>query len=544
MSASIAINDLKFVIFGAGHDYTLADSGDGEVQVFSHPFVPLNSVMYAGQWYFLVPNEDGNPMDAVKDDLAHCTFTPSLGATFNTEGEVTVECHYHREYIYPEDTLVVDKTVSQKITVVDHGAVSSNSNTTRSTLYSDGYIFYRPNTYSSVESDITYYGLGKPTKVSSFPWRATGLGGSGGYFCDAQNLTDISEWEFGDTSNVVTIHGLLYNSPDIDLTPIKGWDVSKVKEFTTCFQLSRVSSYKPLALWNFDSLEDLSWCFSYAKATSLEGLENWVMKKVKNLNSTFQGMENLTTLETLSEWEFEALEDMGYTFNNIKVSSLHGVENWNVSTVTNLAYAVSNNPNLLDLLPLALWDCKPVYMNGFAYNVPNLHDYKGLENIDFSECITLASAFSYDTYITSLEGLENKDTSKVADFSYCFAGDYWCGDISAIADWSFESATTANQMFLDNAVVDNIDFVLDISNISNPSGMFNSGSLYYAPSLGENVREDAFWYYDYVGNRYSKTGFPVNSPYPKDASGANAWTVSGTGLNVFSDAWSNRPAWN
>ena len=29
MSATIAINDLKFVIFGAGHDYTLADSGDG-----------------------------------------------------------------------------------------------------------------------------------------------------------------------------------------------------------------------------------------------------------------------------------------------------------------------------------------------------------------------------------------------------------------------------------------------------------------------------------------------------------------------------------
>lgn len=90
-------------------------------------------------------------------------------------------------------------------------------------------------------------------------------------------------------------------------------------------------------------------------------------------------------------------------------------------------------------------------MNGFAYNVPSLHDYKGLENIDFSECTTLAGAFSYDTYVTSLDGLEDKDTSKVTDFSYCFAGDYWLGDISAIDGWSFKSASTVNMMFLWNA---------------------------------------------------------------------------------------------
>ena len=56
MSLSISANDLKFVIFASGHDYTLADSGDGDVQIFSHPYVPLNSVNYAGQYYFLVPD--------------------------------------------------------------------------------------------------------------------------------------------------------------------------------------------------------------------------------------------------------------------------------------------------------------------------------------------------------------------------------------------------------------------------------------------------------------------------------------------------------
>ena len=50
MSATIEANDLKFVIFASGHDYTLADSGDGNVQIYSHPFVPLNSVNYAGMY--------------------------------------------------------------------------------------------------------------------------------------------------------------------------------------------------------------------------------------------------------------------------------------------------------------------------------------------------------------------------------------------------------------------------------------------------------------------------------------------------------------
>ena len=120
---SLAIENLNFTIFASGHDYTLADSGKGDVQVFSHPFVPLNSVNYAGQWYFTVSDENGDPMDAVKDDLAHCTFTPALGSVFDTEGEITVECNYHREYIYDEETLVVDKTVRQTIQVVNHGSV-------------------------------------------------------------------------------------------------------------------------------------------------------------------------------------------------------------------------------------------------------------------------------------------------------------------------------------------------------------------------------------------------------------------------------------
>ena len=87
MSATIATNDLSFYIFGSGHDYTLANSGKGEAMWFSHPFMPKGARAYAGMYYFLVADENGNLIDAVKDDIAHCTFTPALGDTFDTVGE-------------------------------------------------------------------------------------------------------------------------------------------------------------------------------------------------------------------------------------------------------------------------------------------------------------------------------------------------------------------------------------------------------------------------------------------------------------------------
>ena len=140
---SLAIENLKFTIFGSGHDYTLNNSGTGEgAQWFSHPFMPKGARAYAGMYYFLVADENGDLMDAVKDDIAHCTFTPALGDTFDTVGEQEIRVDYRHEYIYDDETLVVEKHLKQKITVVDHAAVTSsyyNQN-----IYEDGYCYVHP----------------------------------------------------------------------------------------------------------------------------------------------------------------------------------------------------------------------------------------------------------------------------------------------------------------------------------------------------------------------------------------------------------------
>ena len=131
MSVTIRKNKLKFEIFGHGHDYTMNNSGSGDaVTIFSHPFVPKGSMIYAGQFYFEVPvyDEDDPTVepvmtDVVRFDNAHCSFSPALGTTFDDKGSVTVRAYYRREYVYDEETIVVERNYEQTIEVVDHGEI-------------------------------------------------------------------------------------------------------------------------------------------------------------------------------------------------------------------------------------------------------------------------------------------------------------------------------------------------------------------------------------------------------------------------------------
>ena len=105
MSATIGANDANFVVFGSGHDYTRIDSGDGMSRWFSHKKVPLGSRLYANQFLFYVPDEDGNRIDAVRFDMSHCTnnYRDYLrGSNFFSDHEGGEQYHEHGSQIIAE----------------------------------------------------------------------------------------------------------------------------------------------------------------------------------------------------------------------------------------------------------------------------------------------------------------------------------------------------------------------------------------------------------------------------------------------------------
>lgn len=553
MSATIGINDLKFVIFGAGHDYTLADSGDGDVQIFSHPFMPLNSINRAGFFYFLVPDENGNPMDAVKDDIAHCTFTPSLGATFDTAGEITVECNYHREYIYDEETLVVDKTVRQKITVVNHGTVTQSE--TYYDLYSDGYGFYRPSSVNAVDNNMWLVGNGTPNKLSSLPWRSKKLGNGIYGFCNASNLTDISELQYADTSEVYEMSRLFQNGQYLTVAKLKeaigGWNVEKLQYITWLFVGVPATDLSFLEKWNTPSLISMDGAFySMQSLTSLHGLEHWNVSNVTTLKEFLSTCTALSDISALGGWDVSKVQSMQSAFySNYALADLTPLGNWNVSALTNINNIFEGDRSITTFEPLITWSPRLGSMTNAFKGCTGVKNYKGLGNLDVSNVTSLYQTFFGNSGVRSLTGIEDWDVGNVTTFENCFGDHHYITNILPLKDWDMHSATNVSGMFVSNGFLADVNGIIWNMPSLTSGGAFTGHKLWYSSIIDKVVYEAWWYYYDIDGNAYLGPGiYDVDHPLVqiwKDASEAENWTVGGSSLGMFNNAeWDNLPSWN
>ncbi len=559
MSATIGINKSKFVIFGSGHDYTLADSGEGEKMFFSHPFMPKGAENYASQYLIYCPIYDPNDetaepviTDVVKDDIAHCEFTPALGTAFNTTGEQTVKIHYRREYIYPESTILVEKELEQTITVVNHGLVVDNARYMGNTghyyrrdIYADGYCFIRPmSTYEFPDYYcLTPWESTPISKVSSIPWRATSLGdGIYGFGCGGN--VDISELAYADVSRVTYMYGVFGHAYSSDWSAIENWDVSSLVELHYFAEYSGLTDLSVLSKWNTSSLTDMKDAFVYMSMESLDGLEDWDVSGVTNMQSIFANCQSLKDISALADWDVSSVTNMNYMFiGDVGLLSLVGLEDWDVSNVVNLVGTFKNCQAIASVEPLTNWNPKPTSLYETFMNCYKIQSTDGLEGFDTTDCTNFGEAFFGCKKLRDIDALGNWVVSKGTDFSSMFAWDYWISDISMLNEWDFSSALNLGSMFLYvSALLSMDDIDLDLSNVTTLTGMFTTHVFGAMTGVGDVFEENSY-YYDYNGNAYSVIGTSI-TPYTKDASNAENWDVNGTGLGAFDSNWSNRPSWN
>ena len=550
---SLVIENLKFTIFASGHDYTLNNSGTGDsARVFSHPFVPLNSVNYAGQYYFLVPDENGDMMDAVKDDIAHCTFEPALGTAFGTEGETTVKVTYHREYIEDESTIIVDRTFEDVIQVVNHGTVSDSTNNLD--VYSDGYGFIRPLSVNGVEvKDYSITGKNAVTKLSSMPWRATGLGVNPltGFF-SSRNLTDISELAFADVSKCTKFYGLFENDRSLsDISAVSDWDVSSVETIYHFAYYTDISSLEALAKWNTPNLKNLNCFLQHAeKITSLHGLENLDTSNVTNMSYMCDMCILLSDISAVIGWNTDKVTTMSCGFIGTAITNVDAFGQWTMPALKDISQIVENCSRLADLSGMSNWVSKLNTIRQAFSGCDALVDISGLYGLDTSEVTVFTSAFEYDDKILSLHGLENWDFSSGQYFYRMFKGCTWLSDISALANKDMSHATNLVEMFSGNAwILDVDDTALWRLSTTAVGNMFGGNiRACYSSKLGKNLYETAYYFYDYSGTRYVNSEVQDEEhllSYPTyDADKASLWGLSGSGLNAFDSRWTNTPSWN
>lgn len=495
MSATISANDLKFTIFGSGHDYTLIDSGEGEKRFFSHPFMPKGSVLRAGNYLFYVPDAQGNRIDAVKDDMSHCTFTPALNTALNTEGEQNIKVKYHREYIHDEETIIVEKTLECTIEVVDHGNVVYQDST--HWIYSDGYCFIKPmTTWIAEASAYTNENQRSFSKCSSIPWRAYSLKN----LLNNSGCSDISELEYADVTDVQTMEGAFRSCAITDYEPIKDWNVSTCRNF--------------------------KWFNAYSPATDLSPLGDWLLRGI-TVYSPNGGVDCTA---------------MFYQMTNLV--DLSGLANLDTSYVNNMSQMFERCNKIVSLLPLALWDVSNVVnMSGMFKTSFDEYDswgmfplrksIDGLENWDVSNVTDFSDMFSYNLWLNDISALQNWDMSKGTDLSNML----WSADVRSLAGFTFDlsSATDLSVMFAQTMIRHSSQLSKDIV-----------ARRYW----DEDTQTMVNVWVDGSGNVYDPADVETTPAYiTQDATDASTWTVEIVSAGAFipntgTGGWVNVPSWN
>ena len=122
--------------------------------------------------------------------------------------------------------------------------------------------------------------------------------------------------------------------------------------------------------FNTKSVIDMEYMFGASMATNdsmpdivldvaeLTNIENWDVSNVTNMKGMFYGCYNLETLD-LSGWDVSNVKDMSYMFDMLpkfnKLSKIIGIEDWDVSSLTNTESMFANQYDFITL-DLSKWN--------------------------------------------------------------------------------------------------------------------------------------------------------------------------------------------
>lgn len=256
-------------------------------------------------------------------------------------------------------------------------------------------------------------------------------------------------------------------------------DTSSVTSMQNTFNsATKLSSLTGVSDWNVSNVTSMVAAFhSTQSLTSLTGLENWDVQKVTNMSNIFneQGSTNVLDISALSNWKTSSLQNLNTAFANNNFTNLHGLENWDVSHVTNMGKIFMGNDKLIDLSALANWDTSNVTDLSMIFNLnSSLATLNGLENWNTSKVTNLYATFANEGSLVDASAIANWNTSNVTNMSVLFAGS--SAQYVDFSNWDFSKVTSASN------VINNTKSVVYLGNNStltadklNPLGIANGG---------------------------------------------------------------------
>ena len=251
-------------------------------------------------------------------------------------------------------------------------------------------------------------------------------------FSSVTNITALSTWDVSHSINMQNCFSGF--SALSDLTPLSAWDVSNVFDFSECFKnCLGLTTLTAIASWDMSAACNMQSMFYGCTAlTTLNGLQNWNTTNVYDLGGIFHNCTSLTDISALYSWHVDGLLTLEYTYNRViysafsyctSLTSLHGLENLNVSKVTEMGYLFHNCSSLSNITALSNWDVSNVInMRSMFEGCSAIASITALHNWDISSVTHLGyfgstndrhGMFRNCTSLTSLDPIANWDTSSV-----------------------------------------------------------------------------------------------------------------------------------
>ncbi|AVN60327.1 BspA family leucine-rich repeat surface protein [Mesoplasma entomophilum] len=194
-----------------------------------------------------------------------------------------------------------------------------------------------------------------------------------------------------------------------------------------------------------EQITSLRTAFYENRNEKIEGIEEWNLSEVTDMSSMFSNARNFN--QDLSSWDVSNVTNMSYMFSNARNFN-QDISKWDVSNVTNMSYMFSNNSSFNQ--DLSSWDVSNVtnlsYMFSDAWNFN-----QDISKWDVSNVTNMSGMFQYAKKFNKKLSFQN--TSNVTNMSYMFSNawnfnqDLSSWDVSNVTDMSymFNLASVFNQ---------------------------------------------------------------------------------------------------
>ena len=161
------------------------------------------------------------------------------------------------------------------------------------------------------------------------------------------------------------------------------------------FELKELINDLSISLNDIDTshIADKISLFKSTKRTDFSGIENWDVSNVTNMSGMFEGVKSFN--QPLSSWDVSRVKNMSYMFANATKFN-QDISNWNVSNVTDMSWMFAGAESFNQ--PLNKWNVSKVtkmyrmFYNAKSFN-QSLDNWNISSSTDISGMMRGASKF-------------------------------------------------------------------------------------------------------------------------------------------------------